>query len=55
MTYKYFILKNRLNDSKESYEQYLSIYHSGWSHMKESWKKQFVQVNFKFRFAIQWN
>ena len=54
MTYKYYMMKNKLNDSKETFREYCENYHSTWNYMNPGMKKQFVEVNYKFRFAIQW-
>ena len=54
MTYKYYMMKNKLNDSKETFTEYCEKYHSTWNSMKPGMQKQFVEVNYKFRFAIQW-
>lgn len=55
MTYRHYILKNKLTDSKESYREYCEKFHSTWNCMKPGMQEQFIEVNFKFRFAIQWN
>ena len=54
MTYKYYMMKNKLNDSKETFREYCERYHSTWDSMNPGMQKQFVEVNYKFRFAIQW-
>lgn len=54
MTYKYFLLMNKLNDSKEIYREYCEKYHSTWDSMNPGMQDQFVSVNYHFRFAIQW-
>ena len=54
MTYKYYMMKNKLKDSKESFREYCEKYHSTWNHMNPGMKNQFVEVNYKFRYAIQW-
>ena len=54
MTYKYYMMKNKLNDSKETFREYCENYHSTWDSMNPDMQKQFVEVNYKFRFAIQW-
>lgn len=55
MTYRYYIMKNKLNDSKESFREYCEKYHTTWNCMGEGMKNQFVDMNYKFRFCIQWN
>ena len=54
MTYKYYMMKNKLNDSKETFTEYCEKYHSTWNSMNPGMQKQFVEVNYKFRFAIHW-
>ena len=54
MTYKYYMMKNKLNDSKETFREYCEKYHSTWNSMNPGMQKQFVESNFKLRFAIQW-
>ena len=50
-TYKNFILENKLEDSKESYQKYVlendQIYHM----MNDEMKKQYIDVNFPLRFT----
>ena len=54
MTYRYYIRQNKLQDSKEAYREYCEKYHSTWGYMKPGMQKQFVEVNYKYRFAVQW-
>ena len=54
MKYKYYMMKNKLNDSKETFREYCENYHSTWDSMNPGMQEQFVEVNYKFRFAIQW-
>lgn len=51
MTYKYYIFKNHLPDSVESYRSYCERYISFWSAMGDGMKEQFIATNYKFRFA----
>lgn len=53
MTYTYYIRKNKLKDSKETYRSYCDKYLSdleSWKCMKEGMKQQYIDVNYKFRF-----
>ena len=54
MTYKYYMMKNKLNDSKETFREYCEKYHTTWDSMNPGMRKQFVEINYKLRFAIQW-
>ena len=54
MTYKYYIMKNKLNDCKETFREYCEKYHSTWDSMNLGMQEQFVESNYKLRFAIQW-
>ena len=54
MTYKYYMMKNKLNDSKETFSEYCEKYHSTWDSMNHGMQEQFVESNYKLRFAIQW-
>ena len=54
MTYKYYMMKNKMNDSKETFREYCENYHSTWDSMNPGMQEQFVEVNYKFRCAIQW-
>ena len=54
MKYKYYMMKNKLNDSKETFREYCENYHSTWDFMNPAMQEQFIESNYKFRFAIQW-
>ena len=54
MKYKYYMIKNKLNDSKEAFREYCEKYHSTWDSMNPGMQEQFVESNYKLRFAIQW-
>lgn len=52
MTYKYFLLNNKLTDSIDSYTKYQEQHGELYKVLNPSMKKQFIQINYKFRFAI---
>ena len=54
MTYKYYMMKNKLNDGKETFREYCERYHSTWDSMNPGMQEQFVESNYKLRFTIQW-
>ena len=54
MSYKYYTMKNKLNDSKETFREYCEKYHSTWDSMNPGMQEQFVEINYKLRFAINW-
>lgn len=53
MTYKYFILKNKLPDSIDSYTKYQEQHGELYKTLNPGMKKQFIQMNYKSRFLIQ--
>lgn len=50
MTYRYFIRKNNMPDTEDSFRKYCEQYHSQWDHMNEGMRDQYIAVNYKFRF-----
>lgn len=55
MTYRHYIMKNRIKDSKEAYADYQSKYNTQWVAMSEPLREQHISVTYKYRFAIQYN
>ena len=53
MTYKYYILKNRIADSIEAYTEYNERYNSVYRVMSETMKAQYIDQTYRYRFAIQ--
>ena len=53
MTYRNYILANRINDSAEAWKTYNEKYNSAFGHMSERMKEQHLNVTYKYRFAIQ--
>lgn len=53
MTYKHYIMTNRIKDSKDAYKNYLESESNIFRAMSDTMKAQHVNVTYKFRFAIQ--
>lgn len=51
MTYQYFIRKNSLPDSKESYREFLKNNLMLWHIMNHDQQDQFVDIDYKNRFV----
>lgn len=53
MTYQYFIRKNNLTDSKESYRSFLKENLMFWAVMSPVQQDQFVSIDYKNRFVTK--
>lgn len=53
MTYKYYIIKNRLADNMESYTAYCNKYMTLLKGMNEKMKTQIIEANYRMRFVAQ--
>lgn len=53
MTYRHYILKNGLKDSKKTYREYLEKHMPLMQYMSEKMKEQQVEKTFVYRFAVQ--
>lgn len=53
MTYQYFIRKNHLSDSKESYRSFLKSNLIFWDVMSPAQQNQFVNIDYKNRFITK--
>lgn len=51
MTYKYYIFRHRLKDSVASYERFNSIYNIMWGYMNQAMRRQYLEINYKYRFT----
>lgn len=50
MTYKKFILTDKLFDCKGAWERYVSLFDSNYPSMNESMRKQYVEQTYPYRF-----
>lgn len=51
ITYKHFLMQNKLPDSRDTYWKYLEQYHTQWNKMPEGMKQQTIDVTYKYRFT----
>lgn len=53
MTYKHYIIKNKLTDSPQAWREYNEKYHKLFKAMPEKMKKQQLNATYILRFTIQ--